>query len=271
MKTEVPREAVLSPEEVKTILRLCGADGVLVGGQALAFWADHFGVQRPQELEFAITADADFIGDSALAKRLGEALHWKWWVPALDDATAQTGKVTHALDDGSIKQVDLLSGVLGLTTLDVKRRAIEMDVPVIGTLRVMHPIDVLDSRIHNLDLLPAKRNRAGIAQGRLAVAMVRAFMAREIETRGERAALKLLERVAAVAAEPGAVRIFLLYGIDPLSAVPVEDFRTTSALHTKRWPQISVEVNAQREKMRRDEAQFDQQSTNKLVTKRKRY
>ena len=251
MKIEGAREAVLSPEEVKTILGLCSAEGVLVGGQALAFWADHLQVQRPPELEFAITADADFIGDSALAKKLGEALEWEWWIPDLDDATAQTGKVTHTLDDGSIKQVDLLSGVLGLTTLDVKRRAIEMDVPEIGTLRVMHPIDVLDSRIHNLDLLPAKRNTAGIAQGKLAVAMVRAFIAREIETRGERAALKLLERVAALAAEPGAVRVFLRYRLDPLSGVPVEDFRTTTALHTKRWPQITAEVKGQREKMRR--------------------
>ena len=140
--------------------------------------------------------------------------------------------------------------MLGFTTLDVKRRAIEMDVPEVGTLRVMHPIDVLDSRIHNLDLLPAKRNAAGIAQGRLAVAMVRAFISREIETRGERPTLKLLERVGAVAAEPGAVRAFLLYGLDPLAAIPLEDFRTTTALHTKRWPQITTEVSAQREKMR---------------------
>jgi hypothetical protein len=251
MRTEIPREAVLSPREVRIILRLCSADGVLVGGQALAFWADHLGVVRPQELEAAVTADADFIADSALAKKLGEALNWKWWIPKLDDATAQTGKVTHTLADGSIKQVDLLSGVLGLTTLELKRRAIEMDVPRIGLLRVMHPIDVLDSRIHNLDLLPAKRNAAGIAQGRLAVAMVRAFIAREIEARGERATLKLLERVAAVAREPGAVRVFLLYGINPLAAVPIEEFRTTTALHKKRWPQITSEVNAQREKTRR--------------------
>jgi len=251
MKIEMPREAVLSPEEVKTILRLCSREGVLVGGQALAFWADHLSVVRPRELEFAITGDADFIGDSALAKKLGEALRWKWWIPKLDDATAQTGKVTHTLADGSIKQVDLLSGVLGLTTVDVKRRAIEMDVPQIGLLRVMHPIDVLDSRIHNLVLLAEKRNAAGIAQAQLAIAMGRAFIGREIETRGERAALRLLERVAALAAEPGAVRVFLLYGIDPLAAVPVEDFRTTTALHKKRWPQITYEVKAQREKMRR--------------------
>jgi hypothetical protein len=251
MKNEITREAVLSPQEVKTILGLCSPAGVLVGGQALAFWADHLSVARPRELEVAITADADFIGDSALAKKLGEALNWKWWIPKVDDATPQTGKVTHKLRDGSVKQVDLLSGVVGLTTIDVKRRAIEMDVPEIGTLRVMHPIDVLDSRIHNLVLLPGKRNAAGIAQGQLAIAMVRAFMAREIEMRGERLTLKLLERVAAIAAESGAVRIFLLYGIDPLAAVPLEEFRTTSALHSRRWPQITGEVDAQREKMRR--------------------
>src|SRR5204862_213052 len=120
MKTEA-REAVLSPADVKTILGLCSAEGVLVGGQALAFWVDHLGVRRPQELE----------------------------------------------------------------------------------------------------------------------------------SRGARVALKLLERVAAVAAEPGAVRIFLLYGIDPLNAIPLEDFRTNAALHTKRWPQITEQVSAQREKMRR--------------------
>jgi len=250
MKTEA-REAVLSAADVKTILGVCSAEGVLVGGQALAFWVDHLGVRRPQELEIAVTADADFIGDSALAKKLGEALGWKWWIPNLDDATPQTGKVTHTLADGSIKQIDLLSGVIGLTTLEVKRRAIDMDVPEIGPLRVMHPIDVLDSRIHNLDLLPGKRNAAGIAQGALATAMVRAFISHELESRGERVALKLLERVAAVAAEPGAVRIFLLYGIDPLNAIPLEDFRTNAALHTKRWPQITEQVSAQREKMRR--------------------
>jgi hypothetical protein len=134
------------------------------------------------------------------------------------------------------------AGALTHSSLKVRERV---------NLRVMHPIDVLDSRIHNLVLLPEKRNAAGIAQGQLAIAMVRAFMAREIETRGERSALKLLERVAAIADEPGAVRIFLLYGIDPLAAVSLEDFRTTSALHTRRWPQITAEVDAQREKMRR--------------------
>jgi hypothetical protein len=39
-----------------------------------------------------------------------------------------------------VKQVNFLSGVVGLTTKDPARRAIELEVPDIGRLRVIHPI-----------------------------------------------------------------------------------------------------------------------------------
>jgi len=254
MKTKHSFEAPLTPEDVRKILGICSPQGLLVGGQALAFWADHLEVKHPPDLVSGVTADADFIGDAALAKTLGRELHWDIWIPALDDATPQTGKVTHRDDDGGIKQVDFLSGVVGLTTKDLLRRAVEMDVPDIGSLRVLHPIDVLDSRIQNLHLLPAKRNDAGIAQAKLAVGVVRAYIGREIVARGERAGLKLLERVAEIAGEAAAVRVYLLFGIDPLEAVPLEEFRTTSALHKVRWPQVQAEVAQKRESLRKSTA-----------------
>src|ERR1700683_3343835 len=168
MKIERDTEAPLSPEEVQMILSICSPRGLLVGGQALAFWADHLQVERPENLVSGVTADADFIGDSALAKDLARRLGWQLWIPALDDSTPQTGKVTHRTKSGEVKQVDFLSGVVGLTPKDLARLAIEMEVPNIGHLRVIHPIDVLDSRIQNLHLLPEKRTDAGIAQARLA-------------------------------------------------------------------------------------------------------
>jgi hypothetical protein len=99
--------------------------------------------------------------------------------------------------------------------------------------------------------LPAKRNEAGVAQAQLAVAVARAYISREIAARGERAGLKLLERITDIAGETAAVRVFLLYGIEPLNAVPLEEFRTTSALHKMRWPQIQNEVDARRESLRK--------------------
>ena len=251
MKTSRLTEAPLSPEDVRTILSICSTRGLLVGGQALAFWADHLSVRRPAPLASQVTADADFIGDSALAKDLGKRLGWKTWIPAMDEVTPQTGKVTHRLAGGRVKQVDFLAGVVGLATKDLLRRAIEMEVPEIGRLKVIHPIDVLDSRIQNLHALPEKRTEAGIAQAILAVEVARTFIQQQVASRGERQGLRLLERVAAIAGDIAAVRVFLLYGIDPLQAVPIEELRTTSMLHTTRWPQIVAEVSAKRETLHR--------------------
>ena len=251
MKSKRDIEVPLTAEDVQTILGICSPRGLLVGGQALAFWADHLQVKRPSNLVSGVTADADFIGDAALAKSLGKALGWETWIPALDDATPQTGKVTHRLEGGGVKQVDFLSGVVGLTTKDLVRRAVEMEIPGVGLLRVMHPVDVLDSRIQNLHVLPEKRTDAGVAQAKLSVDAARAYIRLEIATRGERAGLKLLERVADIARDMAAVRVFLLYGINPLEAVPLEDFRTTSALHKVRWPQILSEVAEKRATLRK--------------------
>jgi hypothetical protein len=251
MRSERDTEAPLTPEDVQKILSICSPRGLLVGGQALAFWADHLRVERPANLASGVTADADFIGDSRLAKDLGKRLGWQTWIPALDDSTPQTGKVTHRTKTGGVKQVDFLSGVVGLTSKDLARRAVEMEVPDIGLLRVIHPIDVLDSRIQNLHLLPEKRTDAGIAQARLAVDVAREFIRQEVTARGERVGLKLLERIADIGADIAAVRVFLLYDIDPLQAVPLEDFRTTSALHKVRWPQIVSEVSQKRESLRK--------------------
>src|SRR5579872_5843990 len=103
MKTERDIEAPLTPEDVQKILSICSPRGLLVGGQALAFWADHLQVQRPPDLRSGVTADADFIGDALLAKDLGKRLGWETWIPALDDSTPQTGKVTHHSREG-VKQ-----------------------------------------------------------------------------------------------------------------------------------------------------------------------
>src|SRR6185437_5046768 len=105
-------EASLDAEEVRTILNICSPAGLLVGGQALAFWADYLQVERPGLLASGVTADADFIGDAALATTLGKRLGWQTWIPSLDDSTAQTGKVTHRTKGGEVKQVDFLSGVV---------------------------------------------------------------------------------------------------------------------------------------------------------------
>jgi hypothetical protein len=62
MSPERESPAALSSRDVAKILAICSR-AVLVGGQALALWADHFRVKPPELLASGVTADADFIGD----------------------------------------------------------------------------------------------------------------------------------------------------------------------------------------------------------------
>lgn len=241
------REAALDADDVASILRICSPEGLLVGGQALAFWVDRLRVPKPAIFASGITTDADFIGNAQLATRLGRGLGWKTWVPSLEDATPQLAKVTHVERDGSIKQVDFLSGIIGLTTQDLRRRALKLEVDGIGLVTVLHPVDVLDSRIKNLQLLPGKRNPSGFAQARLAIDMVGAHIRAEARSSGERTALRLLERVVGIAEDYAALLVFVLYGIDVLQAVPLEAFPGSAELHRERWPQVLAHVRAQRE------------------------
>ena len=250
MTSEQEREEPLNPAEVREILKICSADGLLVGGQALAFWADFFAIALPPLLSSGVSSDADFIGDVALARKLARALRWNEWVPSTDEATPHTAKVTKRAADGGVKQVDFLSGVAGLDTQDLERRAMHVDIPEIGRVRVIHPVDLLESRIQNLYLLAEKRTKAGVAQALLAVDVVRAFIRRTIAMHGERPALKLLERVVTISGETAALSVHLKFDVEPLNAVPLDDFRTTVALHSVRWPQVVAEIAAKRQNLR---------------------
>lgn len=242
----VEHESAFSEKEVKEILEACGADALLVGGQALAFWALHYDVERPEELVAQITSDVDFVGSGALAADLGKRLGWKVFLPTLDDATSQTGKVSKTLANGGVKQIDFLSGVVGLDTAAVEKRAAESTWPGSRVkVRVMHPLDVLMSRIKNLEVLPDKRNATGAAQARLAVRVAGAFLTRLVKERNERRLLDAVERVVDIAKDPAALKIHARYGIDPLLAIPLAEMESAK-FQKERWPRVLADVDRRR-------------------------
>jgi hypothetical protein len=115
-------EVALTREEVDKILSVCGSQALLVGGQALAFWAAYYEIEPIGALSASVTSDADFIGTSRVAVRLREALDWNIWFPEMDDATDQTAKVTTLIPGGGVKQVDFLRAIVGLDTKAIQAR-----------------------------------------------------------------------------------------------------------------------------------------------------
>jgi hypothetical protein len=113
-------------------------------------------------------------------------------------------------------------------------------------LRIIHPLDLLASRLHNLADIPEKRDVQGVAQVRLAVSIVRGFISQAHGTLQERDVYPFVEEVRRIALNKKLSRVYYEYGFDVLSAVPVELFKNRDFLLT-RWPQIQALVAEQRE------------------------
>ena len=158
---------------------------------------------------------------------------------------------------GGVKQVDYLSGIIGLETGRIQARAPSIVLPPDITIRVLHPLDVLESRLRNLDSLPEKRNPVGVAQARLAIEVVRAFVCEMIDTGRElREVFKAVERIAQIALDTKLVGVAIEYKIDPLDAVPVSRIDSRE-FQVKRWPQIEstvAELKRKRMKLNADRA-----------------
>ena len=129
MSEQQLHEVALTEEEKDTILSYCGPEPLLVGGQALAFWAIWFKVESPAELGDKVTTDADFIGSSSNAGALNKQLHWTMWKPPLDDATPQTAKLTKRVENNGVKQIDYLHSIIGLDTKEIRKRAVAVTLP----------------------------------------------------------------------------------------------------------------------------------------------
>jgi hypothetical protein len=104
--------------------------------------------------------------------------------------------VSITVPDGGIQQIDFLSSVAGLDTASIEARAVNLVLANGAPIRVLHPLDVLESRLRNLDLLPSKQNAVGRALLKLAVGVMAKFLRVLLVEESERVVLEAVERVA---------------------------------------------------------------------------
>jgi hypothetical protein len=248
--TRLLREAELTSEEIEHILRVCGSRALLVGGQALATWAIYYGITPIGELSHVVTMDADFIGSSETAQALQRSLGdpWKLRKGTLDDFGPQIAKVYATLPGAGIKQIDFLSGIVGLETEAIRKRASQLTLADGTRVRLLHPLDVLESRLRNLDALSSKQNAVGVAQARLAVSVVRAFIDDYMNAAGDpRTVRQAVKRVEKLALDSRLSRVAFTYDIDVLAAVPVERI-AYSRFREEQWPRVLERLKRKHEK-----------------------
>jgi hypothetical protein len=159
-------EAVTPPETIVRLLNAAGDDLVLVGGQALAFWLAEYDLVLHRNDLPAITSDVDFLtqspADKAAVRRLAVVIKGQTLFPNHRALTALVGQAFLELSADEYLNVDVIFKVIGLKAEDVRKRAIKV---AFGQGRspflVMHPLDVLYSRLSNLYKLPDKQNDKG--------------------------------------------------------------------------------------------------------------
>ena len=240
--TEPLHEVAFTEEEVLAILDQCGSDSLLVGGQALAIWATLFRVARPVELSVAISSDLDFLARASSARALKESLKdWTLWITRPDDHSVNTAKLTQRVGKSGVKQIDFLSSIQGLSTEAIRRRGVPITLKSGKTILVLHPLDVLESRLQNLSSLPVKRNVEGIAQARLAISIANRFINQLIADREPvRTVWDAIGRVSDIATNKRLTRVFVEFELYILAAIPA-DHVAYEAFQTKRWPQLKAE------------------------------
>jgi hypothetical protein len=243
----------LSPKVASQILGyLANENIVLVGGQAVMFWARHYGLI---EETASLTRDIDFFGQRAdiedadlrLSNFNHETRYAQW-----DDSSPNAGLIL--IEVPGLKNrlvVDFLWAVQGLSGSELREKAVSTKMPGIDRpLLVLHPFMCMESKISNLGALPGKRSDEGIEQARLSVQIMKAYLGTLLSESRERDALKMLERVARIASSDASNYAFLACGVDVMQAIEVDRF-SSGDLKLKRYPQIEAHISDRRARFMR--------------------
>lgn len=176
-----------SPITKATLVSLLGtlSEGeVLVGGQALWFWAHYFGVIDDDAPLFS--KDADILGDRMTVERLSKVFRHGRREPLIGGfGTVLLGEVYLPVDNQeTAARVDVINSICGADTQKVKDSALKVTLELEGKVvefAVLHPIDCLKSKTTNLAVLKDKQDAYGIMQAHTSLSVGRAFIKRLVE------------------------------------------------------------------------------------------
>jgi hypothetical protein len=231
---------------------------VLVGGQAVNFWASYYGRRLPEMATGApfTSKDIDFCGDQHTVQTCAERLQGKARLATFDDATPNSGTIVFVDAAGITRTLDVVSAPFGLNAEEVHSTALPVqildDAGVITgvTFYVMHPVLSMESRVHNVVGLSASYDtEQGRKQLQASILCAREFL-RDVLTGAMdaeepvRSVLKLNERIFRFALrDRDAKELYRLRGTDPSDAI-TDDERLPEAFRTKRLPQMRAELAA---------------------------
>lgn len=233
---------------------------VLVGGQALNFWAERLNLSTADgsgRFGAALSDDIDFLGSASAALSLGEATQGEVAIAGMDDAASpNTALVTLDLD-GEKHHIDFLAAMMGFTQGDIDQVRkwavpVRMRRGVPTQLFVMHPLHCLQAQLENV--YGSKLNRREEVGGEryvtrvlLAIEAARQIILLTLRQQQERPALILVEVAFALSMLPAAMRARFQDDVRVELSIPT-DASFPAKFFEKRLPQMNALRERQAEK-----------------------
>lgn len=229
-------EASIDAATMDRILACTPSAMVLVGGQALAFWMGRYGVGpvvRPgQSFNARVTTDADFLGSLDHALQLSAALDARLVTPNPRQLTAIVAQIRMKAASGLEHNIDVLHQLYDIgglrKSIDLTRRARSRasvaEITGGKTFQVLHPLDVLASRVQNAAGLVAHKGVHVLTQARWAIKVTQIAIARaamDTNEAGERPGA-LAQEVARLALGAAGRAIANDHSIETAEAIPFD-------------------------------------------------
>jgi len=223
---------------------------VLVGGQALNFWAERLGIASADTAGLygpALSDDIDFLGSARAALAFGEATGGNVAVAGMEDAHSPNTALVTLDIEGEKHLIDFLDGMKGFSAQElerVKQWAVPLTLPR-GTPRplyVMHPVHCFEAQLENVygSALNRRDEPGGeryIGRIELAIEACRRIGDRHLTDGQARSALRLAEKVHELSMLPSAMRARFADGVRVERGMP--DASTMPAdFRDKRLPQL---------------------------------
>lgn len=257
----VGSEVLDSPLSLKQLKELLHVQPgvVLVGGQALAFWADYYDALG-QGFESGLTTDLDFFGTREQAQAHIAQLRavfpskLRFEIATIDTPPPSAAVILIDNFSGQSEPmvIDYVTALAGYK-IESEARMLKhaVDISVDGMpIKCMHPFDCLKSRIHNLALLPQKRTELGVEQCNTAIRVAREMCVENCKddwSTQRNIALPMAEGIIELAAHKHSLDARRLYGIDVMSAIVPDVF--CKDFQSLRWPQAHAYVEAKYARM----------------------
>lgn len=245
---EVPLDAAT----VDLLLSNIGVDMVLVGGQALAFWMERYGLSPNGMM---VSNDGDVLGPIARAYELADAMRAKVIAPPERAMTSLVGQIQMPADEGKVRNIDVLhklftvSGLRKSTdfTNRVRRDSVKVEWRPGRFIRVMDPFDVLESRVQNAVGLLEDKGPHVLTQARWGIEVAKAALLKLASRPEEGARLGAkIQRVYQLANSQIGKRLLKEHGIEVLDAIDLAALRGLAPTHAKQLDKVEALVGGRR-------------------------